>query len=154
MLGQRLQGIPDGVGWRTDAAMCSALSLGEDTVSLDEWKLLQARETLCGTGQQRWEAGGPMAEPCSHIRETVKVVRMLKKMKEGSTFNTRELSGMSLREEDDKYLARMEKAEQKELRARKLKTKVSVAAGGIVDTDSDEERADSGDDMSLGDYGG
>ena len=95
-----------------------------------------------------------MAEACSHIRETVKVVRMLKKMKEGSTFNTRELSGMSLRKEDDKYLARMEKAEQKELRARKLKTKVSVAAGGIVDTDSDEERADSGDDMSLGDYGG
>ena len=33
---------------------------------------------------------------------------------------------MSLRKEDDKYLARMEKAEQKELRARKLKTKVSV----------------------------
>ncbi len=54
-LGERLQGIPDGVGWRTDAAMCSALSLGEDTVSLDEWKLLQAREILCGTGQQRWE---------------------------------------------------------------------------------------------------
>ena len=72
------------------------------------------------------ELGGAMAEACSHIRETVKVVRMLKKMKEGSTFNTRELSGMSLREEDDKYLARMEKAEQKELRARKLKTKVSV----------------------------
>ena len=55
MLGQRLRGIPDSVGWRTDAAMCSALSQGEDTVSLEEWKLLQAREKLCGTEQQRWE---------------------------------------------------------------------------------------------------